>query len=125
MRSLHATLTDVSTQLRSFLPHPLSILLVVQFACETYRHATPPPLADDAKAEAQLRAFDLDSKFGGCIGLTRLERCALEPGLQLRAADDAQRMPAQSAACTHICMHLYKAAPVTPAKGKQCFSSCR
>ena len=39
---------------------------------------TPDPLAytDDAKAEAQLRAFDLDSKYGGCIGLTRLERCA-------------------------------------------------
>ena len=40
----------------------------------------PPAHADEAQAEAQLRAFDLDSKFGGCIGLTRLERCGSEPG---------------------------------------------
>jgi DNA polymerase delta subunit 4 len=33
----------------------------------------PPPLADDA-AEKRLRDFDLDMRFGPCLGVTRLQR---------------------------------------------------
>ncbi len=58
---------------------PSAMLLACDAASETPITTDPPAHADDAQAEAQLRAFDLDSKFGGCIGLTRLERCALEP----------------------------------------------
>jgi len=70
---------------------PSSILLACNAASDT-PHAGSTAHADDAQAEAQLRAFDLDSKFGGCIGLTRLERCGL--GLPARPMCNAAQITA-------------------------------
>jgi hypothetical protein len=36
----------------------------------------PPRAADLAPEERLLRQFDLDSKYGPCTGMTRMERCA-------------------------------------------------
>ena len=68
-RDPHASACDVDGS-----SYALLLLALFGQACSDL---PVPNRAEDARAEAQLRAFDLDSKFGGCIGLTRLERRAL------------------------------------------------
>jgi hypothetical protein len=39
-------------------------------------HIFAPCAGDFAEEERVLRQFDLDTRFGPCAGMTRLERCA-------------------------------------------------
>lgn len=50
--------------------------------------ALPPPAAQEEAAEATLREFDLSSKYGPCMGISRLERWerAAKLGLEPPAA---------------------------------------
>ena len=68
--------TRCITATSMLLPSEIVFCVGNSYFLALVHHAWPGPPAEDARAEAQLRAFDLDSKFGGCIGLTRLERCA-------------------------------------------------
>jgi hypothetical protein len=88
----HTALSRARTRFVQCAHRPSLALLLC--SADTQRTADIPP------EEALLRAFDLDTAFGPCTGMTRLERCVA--ALCLPRTAGCRRHTAQLTHCCHV-----------------------